>query len=161
MFRDSRFDLDTIAFLVVVALLVAGGAWILMRNERAVPSPVPQTAGAASPSTSPGAGQSASPSASVGPATTSGPAMDGEVRITAPQTDTWVEVRKSGPKGAVLFSGLVKSGNTRVFAGDVLWLRLRHPSQVRLRIDGRKIVPAGSTDPVDYLIKNGKLRRQG
>jgi hypothetical protein len=153
VFRDSRFDLDTIAFLVVVVLLVAGGAWILIRNERAASSAVPQTAGGASPS--------ASPLASASPGATTQPATNGEVRITAPVTDTWVEVRKSGPKGTVLFSGVVKEGNTRVFAGAVLWLRLRHPSQVRLRIDGRKIVPDGSVEPVDYLITNGKLERQG
>ena len=93
--------------------------------------------------------------------TTTGPATDGTVRVTAPLTDTWIQVRKSGPKGRVLFSGVVKAGNTRVFVGDPLWLRLRDPSQVRLRIYGDKIVPEGSSGPVDYLIKNGKLERQG
>jgi hypothetical protein len=161
VFRDSRFDLDTIAFVVVVVLLVAGGAWILMRNERAVSSGASQTVSSASPSAAADAGPSASPSPSASPATTTGPATDVKIRVTAPLTDTWVEVRKSGPKGRVLFSGVVKAGNTRVFAGDLLWLRLRDPAKVRLRIYGRKIVPGASPGPVDYLIKNGKLERQG
>ena len=72
-----------------------------------------------------------------------------------------MKVRKAGPQGAVLFSGLVKKGNTRVFTGDVLWLRLRSPSDVRLRVEGRKITPADSVGPVDYIVKNGKLERQG
>ncbi len=61
----------------------------------------------------------------------------------------------------MLFSGTVKKGKTRVFVGDVLWLRLGNPSAVRLRVEGRKIAPNDSVDPVDYIVKNGKLERQG
>ena len=70
-------------------------------------------------------------------------------------------MRKDGATGAVLFSGTVTKGKTRVFVGDVLWLRLGNPSAVRLRVEGRKIKRSDSADPVDYIVKDGKLERQG
>lgn len=149
MFRESRFDLDTIAFLVVVGLLAIGAAWVLLRNDGVVPS------------TSPGAVTVTSPPASPRPDDSTRPAVKGELRITAPASDTWVQVRRTGAKGAVLFSGTVMKGKTRVFVGDVLWLRLRVPADVRLRIEGHRIAPLKAERPVDYRITNGKLERQG
>jgi len=168
MFEESRFDLDTIAFFVVVALLVAVGAWVLTRDHGGVSSAsryaVSSASGSPSPNSSSFAAQAlggASPSPSPGSSATGGQVLDGEVRVTAPVSDTWIEVRKKGPKGAVVFSGLVTRGTTRVFTGDVLWLRLRVPGDVRLRIDGRKVQPSPSAGPVDYIIRNGKIERQG
>jgi hypothetical protein len=154
MAGESRFDLDTIAFLVVICLLAIGVTWVLVA-----------TGGDTQPSTKPGALGITSPSPSAGesanPEETTRPVVKGELRISAPEVDSWVQVRKAGPKGAVLFSGMVERGNTRVFAGDVLWLRLRSPSDVRLRVEGRKIASSDSVGPVDYIVKNGKLERQG
>jgi hypothetical protein len=151
---ESRFDLDTIAFLVVVCVLAIGVTWVLVASG-----------GDTHPSAKSGALDVASPlpsiSGSATPQQTAGPVVKGELRISAPEADSWVQVRRSGPKGTVLFSGTVKKGNTRVFAAPVLWLRLRSPADVRLRVDGRKIRPTTGVRPVEYIIKDGKLERQG
>ena len=168
MFDRSRFDLDTIAFFVVVALLVAVGAWVLTRDHGGVSSASRSAVSSVSASPSPSSSGStalvsagATPSPSPSSPATAGQMQDGEVRITAPVADTWIQVRKNGPKGVVMFSGLVTQGTTRVFIGEVLWLRLRVPGDVRLRIEGRKVQPGPPVGPVDYIIRNGELERQG
>jgi len=154
MSGESRFSLDTIAFLVVICLLAIGATWVLVASGRDTPpSTKPGAVGVTSPTPSAGA--------SVTPEATSRPAVKGQLRITAPEVDSWVQVRRSGPTGVVLFSGMVEKGNTRVFAAKVLWLRLRSPSDVRLRVEGRKIAPLNDVGPVDYIVTNGKLERQG
>jgi len=152
MSGESRFSLDTIAFLVVICLLAIGATWVLVASGGDT-QPSTKPVGVASPTPS--------ASASVTPEATSRPAVEGQLRITAPEVDSWVQVRRSGPTGAVLFSGMVKKGNTRVFGAKVLWLRLRSPSDVRLRVEGRKIAPLNDVGPVDYIVTNGKLERQG
>jgi cytoskeleton protein RodZ len=144
---------NTIVFVAVICLLVLGVIWILGRGDDARPPTEPGALGITS--------SSPSPSTSAKPQKTSPPVVKGELRITAPSGDSWLEVRKDSATGAVLFSGTVTKGKTRVFVGDVLWLRLGNPSAVRIRVEGRKIAPSDSVDPVDYLVKDGKLERQG
>jgi len=152
---ESRFNLDTVAFVTVVCLLVIGAIWVLARVGGGDSQPP------TGPSTLAMTSGSPEPRPSTAPTETGKPSVRGQVHLSAPEADTWVEVRKGGPEGAVLFSGMVKKGHTRVFVADVLWLRLRNPSDVRLRVEGRKIAPSDSVDPVDYIVKNGKLERQG
>ena len=144
---------NTIMFVAVICLLVLGVIWILGRGSDTPPSTKPGALGITSPSPSP------SPSAK--PVPTAKPVVKGELRITAPNGDSWVEVRKDSATGTVLFSGTVTKGKTRVFVGKTLWLRLGNPSAVRLKVEGRKIKPVDSANPVDYLVKDGKLVKQG
>jgi len=154
MAGESRLDLDTIAFVVVICLLAIGVTWVLVRSgSNMQPSTKPGALGITSPS--PSASNSAKPQQ------TTTPVVRGELRISAPDGESWLEVRRDESTGTVLFSGTVQKGKTRVFVGDVLWLRLGNPSAVRLRVDGRKIAPNDSVDPVDYIVKNAKLERQG
>ena len=153
MTGESRFNLDTIAFLVVVALLAVGATWVLVKSGQS--QPTSQTGTIAISSPSPSAGTPGEPQE------TTRPVPAGQLRISAPEADSWVQVRRAGAKGTVLFSGTVKKGNTRVFAAPILWLRLRRPVDVRLRVEGRKIKPATEVTPVEYIIKDGKLERQG
>ena len=148
---------NTVVFVAVICLLVLGVIWILGRPSDAPPSTKPGALGIDSPSPSP----SPSPSKSAKPPTTAPTVVKGELRITAPKGDSWLEVRRDGATGTVLFSGTVTKGKTRVFVGDVLWLRLGNPSAVRIRVEGRKIPPIDSANPVDYIVKSGKLERQG
>jgi hypothetical protein len=151
---ENRFNLDTIAFVVVICLLAIGVTWVLVASGGdTTPTSKPGALGVTSPSPS--------ASASATPVATSRPVVKGQLRITAPEVDSWVQVRRAGPKGAVLFSGMVEKGNTRVFAAKILWLRLRSPPDVRLRVEGRKIAPLKDEGPVDFIVKNGKLERQG
>ena len=144
---------NTIVFVAVICLLVLGVIWILGRGSDTPPSTKPGALGITSPSPSP------SPSAK--PVPTAKPVVKGELRITAPNGDSWVEVRKDSATGTVLFSGTVTKWKTRVFVGKTLWLRLGNPSAVRLKVEGRKIKPVDSANPVDYLVKDGKLVKQG
>jgi cytoskeleton protein RodZ len=147
---------NTIVFVAVLCLLVLAVIYILnMRNDsgEGVPSTRPSALGiaSASPRTSP------SPKAT----RTTRPVVRGELRVSTPMGDSWMEVRRDGPTGVELFSGTVKKGRTRVFVGDVLWLRLGSPSSLRLRVEGRKIKRIQDAGPVDYVIRDGKLTRQG
>jgi cytoskeleton protein RodZ len=146
---------NTVVFVAVICLLVLAVIWILGRGSETPAPTKPGALGITSSSASP------SPSASAKPGKTAAPVVSGELRVTVPDGESWLEVRRDGSTGAVLFSGTVKKGKTRVFVGDVLWLRLGNPSAVRLRVEGRKIAPSGSVDPVDYIVKDGKLERQG
>jgi len=146
---------NTIVFVAVICLLVLGVIWILGRGSDKQPSTKPGALGITSPSPSP------SVSISAKPQKTTAPVVKGELRITVPHGESWFEVRRDGPTGTVLFSGTVKKGKTRVFVGDVLWLRLGNPSAVRVRVEGRKIARSESVDPIDYIVKDGKLERQG
>jgi len=146
---------NTVVFVAVICLLVLGVIWILGRGSDMQPSTKPGALGITSPSPSPSASNSAKPQQ------TTTPVVKGELSISAPEGESWLEVRRDGSTGTVLFSGTVKKGKTRVFVGDVLWLRLGNPSAVRLRIEGREIKPMTDADPVDYIVKNGKLERQG
>ena len=146
---------NTVVFVAVICLLVLGVIWILGRDSDMQPSTKPGALGITSPSPSPSASNSAKPQQ------TTTPVVKGELSISAPEGESWLEVRRDGSTGTVLFSGTVKKGKTRVFVGDVLWLRLGNPSAVRLRVEGRKIKPMTDAGPVDYILKNGKLERQG
>jgi len=150
---------NTVVFVAVICLLVLGVIWMLGRGGDTPPSTKPGALGITSPSPSPSPSPSASTPAT--PQKTAKPVVKGELRITARSGESWLEVREDGSAGAVLFSGAVKKGNTRVFVGDVLWLRLGNPSAVRLRVEGRKIAPSDSGGPIDYIVRNGKLERQG
>jgi cytoskeletal protein RodZ len=148
---------NTVVFIAVICLLVLGVIWILGRNgpDETPPSTEPGALGLTSPSPSP------TPLPTATPQKTTRPVVKGELRVTARDGESWIEVRRNDSLGTVLFSGTVKKGTTRVFVGEVLWLRLGNPSAVRLRVEGRKIKPVDSANPVDYIITNGKLERQG
>ena len=146
---------NTVVFVAVICLLVLGVIWILGRGNDTQPSTKPGALGITSPSPSPSASNSAKPQQ------TTTPVVKGELSISAPEGESWLEVRRDGSTGTVLFSGTVKKGKTRVFVGDVLWLRLGNPAAVRLRVEGRKIKPMTDAGPVDYIVKNGKVERQG
>jgi cytoskeleton protein RodZ len=147
---------NTVVLVAVICLLVLGVIWILGRGGGGnQPATKPGALGLTSPSPSPSTSTSATPKASATPL------VKGELRISTPGGDSWMEVRRDTSTGKVLFSGTVKKGSTRVFVGDVLWLRLGNPSAVGIRVDGRKIAPTDSVNPADYIVKNGKLEKQG
>jgi len=140
---------NTIVLVAVICLLVLGVIWIIGRGGDPLPSTSP------SPSPSPSTSKSAKPQK------TATPVVKGELRVSAANGDSWLEVRKDSATGTVLFSGTVTKGKTKVIVGDVLWLRLGNPTAVRLRVEGRTIKPMTDAGPVDYIVKDGKLERQG
>ena len=146
---------NTVVFVAVICLLVLGVIWILGRDSDTQPSTKPGALGITSPSPSPSASKSANPQK------TTEPVVKGELRISAPNGDSWLEVRKDSSTGTVLFSGTVTKGKTKVFVGTTLWLRLGNPSAVRIEVEGRKADLANTANPADYLVTDGKLVKQG
>jgi len=146
---------NTVVFVAVICLLVLGVIWILGRSSDTPPATKPSALGITSPSPSPSASESAKPEK------TTAPLVKGELRVSALNGDSWLEVRKDGATGTVLFSGTVTKGKTKVFVGPTLWLRLGNPSAVRIEVEGRKADLANTANPVDYLVTNGKLVKQG
>ena len=145
---------NTVLFVAIICLLVLGVIWILGRGGAPTqPSTTPGALGITSPSPS--------PSHSATPAPTHTPVVNGELRISAPNGDSWLEVRKDSATGTVLFSGTVPKGKTKLFVGKTLWIRLGNPSAVRIKVDGRKAGLVNTANPVDYLVKDGKLVKQG
>jgi len=148
---------NTVVFVAVICLLVLGVIWILGRGSDTQSSTKPGALGITSPSSSP----SPSASKSAKPQKTTAPVVKGELRVTALNGDSWLEVRKDSSTGTVLFSGTVTKGKTKVFVGTTLWLRLGNPSVVHIEAEGRKADLAHTANPVDYLFTHGKLVRQG
>ena len=147
---------NTVVFVAVICLLLLGAIWILGRGSGDTPqSTKPGALGIAS------ASPSTSPSKTAKPQKSTEPVTKGELSVTAADGDCWLEVRKEGASGMVLFSGTVSKGATKVFSGTALWLRLGNPSVVRLRVEGRPIALSDAVGPIDYIVKNGKLERQG
>jgi cytoskeleton protein RodZ len=145
---------NTVLFVAVVCLLVLGVIYALSLGdggEGGAPTTQPGALGIASPSSS------ATPSPR--PSHTVAAGVPGELRIKA-ASDAWVEVRKDGATGDLLFSGTIPAGKTRVFVADVLWLRLGSPPNVRLKVEGRALKTIEKPGPIDYLVENGKLQRQ-
>ncbi|HET6493863.1 MAG TPA: RodZ domain-containing protein [Thermoleophilia bacterium] len=145
---------NAVLFVAVTCLLALGVIYALSLGdgtEGGTPATQPDPLGIASPS--------ASAKPSPRPSKTAPAVVPGELRITA-VGDAWVEVRRKGATGDPLFSGTIAKGKTRVYVGDVLWLRLGSPPNVRLRVEGRRIKTIEEAGPLDYVIENGKLKRQ-
>lgn len=145
---------NTVLFVAVLCLLVLGVFYVLGLNGGQHSD---------SPTTEPGALGIASPSASAKPSPTpsrTAAVVSDQLRVTA-TADSWIEVRKSGSTGKVLFSGTLRDGQSKVFVADVIWLRLGSPSGVRLRVEGKRVPTIVEPGPKDYLVKDGKLKEQG
>lgn len=143
---------NTVLLVAVLCLLVLAVIYILGLNGQEPTSPTtqPSALGLVSPS----------------PSTTASPAADGasavadQVRVSAIAT-TWIQVRKDSADGKILFSGSMRKGTSRVFTGDVMWLRLASPPNVRLRVAGEAQPAIPGPGPKDFIVMDGKLKEQG
>jgi hypothetical protein len=154
--EGPRLNLDTIAFVVVVSLLAIGAAWVVIRSGAdATPATTPVAVAVASPSPEPGKTPTYAASTPVKPG------FEDVLRVVADARDCRVQVRRNGAKGVVLFSGIITQGSGRSFKGPVLWARVDHPSAVRVIVQGRTAKPIDSAGPVNFVVRNGKLERQG
>ena len=145
---------NTLAFIAVVCLLVLAVIVVLGYTGTPVEGPVvkPSALGLGSPS--------ASPKPSKTPSTS--PTISSDVvKISASDGDCWMEARKGGSTGEVLFSGMLDEGGAKTFRQTALWLRLGAPAAVTIKA-GSEVLPAlEGADPIDVIIEDGKLTRQG
>ncbi len=145
---------NTLAFVAVACLLLLGVIYALGLNSD---EPTGAAGGGGlpavlspSPSPTPSPTRTARPS----PTPTVGPDV---VRVSTVAGDCWLEVRRSGSTGTVLFSGTVPRGKTRVFRGDDLWLRIGNPAALKIRVGARVMPALEGSGPLIVTIKDGTL----
>ncbi len=145
---------NTLAFIAVVCLLVLAVIVVLGYTGQPAEEPVvkPSALGVGSPS--------ASPSPSAKPSVTPTIASD-VVKISATRGDCWFEARKGGSTGEVLFSNTLAKGTSKTLKATLLWLRLGAPEAVVIKAGSKQLPAVAGPGPVDVLIDDGVLTRQG
>jgi cytoskeleton protein RodZ len=148
---------NTLLFVALVCLLILGVLYALGLGREAVeeaPPTRPDVLGITSPSPSPGDDVTASPSPS--PTATRTPVPPDRFKLTTTKGDCWLQVRRGGEGGPVVFEGTVEQGRTRVWRAP-LWLRIGSPPSIGMRLGGKKLPPIDEAGPVDVLIKDGEM----
>ncbi len=120
--------------------------------------------GGGEPTTEPGALGigSPSPTASKTPKPqTSGTATPASqknlVKISAVHGDCWMEVRRTGSTGVVLFSGTLKQGDKKPFKGKDIWMTLGAPGNVQLEVAGKKAKLQSDVGPWTVEVIQGRV----
>ena len=66
--------------------------------------------------------------------------------VRATEGSSWMEVRAASPAGKLLYSGTLEQGQQKPFQGRALQLALAEPSNVVVRVNGKRVqLPAGTT----------------
>ena len=52
---------------------------------------------------------------------------------------TYIEIRRGSSTGSVLYAGTLRAHETNVVAGTRFWMLIRHPSALRLTLDGKAV----------------------
>ena len=78
------------------------------------------------------------------------PSGTARLEVIATRGDSFVIARQGGAIGRVEFSGTVEKGQRQRFEGRVLWLQVRSPKNVLVRLNGNRVAlpPAAKTDGV-------------
>ncbi|HVM69667.1 MAG TPA: helix-turn-helix transcriptional regulator [Gaiellaceae bacterium] len=118
--RESRVVLLALGSIVTVTALVIA-AWRFGDAER------PHV---------PGLGTTTAPAR-----TTAAPQPDGTVvlEVIATRGDSYVDVRRGDAIGIAEFTGTVERGQKQRFTGSVLWLQVRDPANVLVRLNGNRV----------------------
>jgi hypothetical protein len=88
---------------------------------------------------------------------TSAPAATPVARQSAPQTlivsaahgDCWVQVRRGGATGPVLYEGTLHQGGALRFGATPLWLRLGAPGAVVITRGGKPVQGLNGSQPLN------------
>ena len=72
--------------------------------------------------------------------------------VTAARGDCWLDVRAGSATGEELFAGTLEHGETRTFVGRRLWVNFGAPSNVDLRLNGRRTSVDGGRTPVGVVV---------
>ena len=144
---------NTLVFVAILCLLVLGVIWVLGRGS-----------GQNTPQTHPSAlGIGGSPTPKASPSTTPSQTATAQLKnvlkINAAFGDCWMQVRKDGATGSVLYTGTLTKGHSKKFKNKVLWVRLGSPSMVKLTVEGKTQPPLSGLNPADYIVKNGKAKK--
>ena len=129
--RESNVVLLALTSIALVTALVIA-AWRFGEPDRTTVPGLQETAPAAT-------------TASSAPA----PAAEGiaTLEVSATRGDSFVDVRRGDAIGIAEFTGTIEQGQKQRFTGRVLWLQVRTPKNVVVRLNGNrvKLVPAVKT----------------
>jgi hypothetical protein len=151
---NRRFLSTSIAgALALGAVVVAGGA--MASSPEAVPAAAPALAAVSAPTINT---TYVAPKPTATPTATATPVLQRDlIRIEAVGGDCWLEVRRAGSQGKVLYSGTLGKGDTRKFKGKDIWMVLGDPSSVRLESSGKKVDLKSDVGPWTVAIVQGRV----
>jgi transcriptional regulator with XRE-family HTH domain len=146
---------NTIVLVAIVCLVVLGAIYAIgIWNGGGEDEPTTEPPALGIESVSPSPSKSPKPQ----PSSTGVPAWQKNlVRVEAVNGDCWMEVRREGPEGVVLFSGTVDDGDKKKYKGEVLWLSLGNPVAVRLEVQGKDVKVKSDVGPWPVLIERGRV----
>jgi RodZ C-terminal domain len=147
---------------LVAANVVIWGGYVripLVSPDPASPSPRPATSTAptsARVSTSTHRAVTAPPTTTIGPPASTQAQMAPAVvpvrfRITAARGDSWVLIRRSGPTGAIVYSGILSQGRSVTVKGTRFWVRFGAVGNLDLVLNGKAVRPA-HTGTIDAVV---------
>ncbi len=144
---------NTLAFIAVACLLVLAVIYVLgLNTEDAGQDARPGIdTGVLSPSPSPSLTTPASPTASPSPTPSD------VVRVSASRGDCWLEVRRAGAAGELLYMDTLARGKTKLFHGDDLYLRVGAPPAISIRAGERLLPRLEGVGPLIVRIVDGEL----
>jgi len=145
----GRGILLALAAILAVGAAVAGlAAWRLGGSSTPKKSSPPRSAGttAAAPPAAPAAK----------PGTTTRPAVATEAvltSITAARGRCWLLVRAGGPKGTVLYVGILEQGQAKRFRFTTkLWMRMGRPDALDITVAGKAIDKTLPASPANLVL---------
>ncbi len=137
---------NTLTFIAVVCLLILGLLYVLGRYDspgKATPPPV--TVVSHTPAASPASQHSTTANAVFA------------VRVAADNGSCWIQVRKTGIAGPIVYQTTMVQGQTHTFqASGALYVRLGVPAYVSITVRGR-----APYQPAETLSNNYKVTKKG
>ncbi|MGD0997006.1 MAG: RodZ domain-containing protein [Thermoleophilia bacterium] len=138
---------NTLAFIAVVCLLIIGLLYVLGRynssNKPTTPPPVTVVS------------HTPQPSSTVHPTSTA--ASRFTVRVVADRGACWIQVRKTGVTGPIVYQATMPQGQSRSFkTRSPIYVRLGVPAYVSIAVDGK-----GAFRPVETVSTSYEVGRKG
>lgn len=146
---------NTIVIVAVLCLAALAAIYVvgLLNGDKGAEQPTePGALGLTSPS--PSASKTPTPDATkaVMPAW-----QKNLVKLEAKGGDCWMEVRRDGSTGTVLYSGTLKDGDKKKWKGKVIWMNLGAPANMRLNVQGKHVKIKSDVGPWPVLVKQGHV----
>ena len=131
--------------LVAVGLVVGVAAWgASSHNTKTLAPPEVPTASASTPPAQPQV-------TTTTVQTQVPPAKPAALVIRATRGDCWLQIRRGGPTGNVVYEGTLRVGTTVRFTTQSLWVRFGAPGNVDATRGGRGVAGLNSSAPVDVV----------
>ena len=74
------------------------------------------------------------------------------VVVRATRGDSWIEVRRSSPVGPIEYQGTLYKGTSQLFTRRHLWMTLGRPSNLVVKLNGRRAQLPPTSNPVDVSV---------